>query len=90
MATLEKLIDRFGVDVHDYLPRELDVPVIVGLQVQGDVAVIPTRSSAKVGYPIPVEGVPVVRGEAGGASTCRGGELFSEYRSVVESARRGE
>ena len=66
MATLETLIDHFGVDVHDYLPRELDVPVIVGLQVQGDVAVIPTRSSAKVGNLIPTEGVLVVRGEAGG------------------------
>lgn len=68
MKTLATLIDETGVDVLDYLDREALVPVLTGLQCQGDVAVIPQRpgKSAHKTVPVPAVGVPVVRGESGG------------------------
>jgi len=65
MSQLADLIDRHGVDVHDYLPRDLDIPVLSGLQRQGDVIVIPDPKAAAQ-TPVPVAGTPVVRGESGG------------------------
>jgi hypothetical protein len=69
--TLADLITTHGVDVHDHLDRDELVPVHTGLQFQGDVAVIPASSEITAsgsGYPkpVPVLGVPVVRGENGG------------------------
>lgn len=66
MRTLGELIESTGVDVDDHLDREDIVPVRAGLQVQGDVAVIPTRRSAKPGIAVSRDGVAVVRGENGG------------------------
>ena len=64
--TLAEAITRMGVDVHDHLDRDDPVPVLAGLQIQGDVAIVPTRPSEKPGTLVPPEGVPVVRGENGG------------------------
>lgn len=66
MNTLASLIDRHGVDVLDHLDRDVTVPVLTGLQLQGDVAVLPTPNSTPDGIPVPAEGIPVVRGESGG------------------------
>lgn len=66
--SLAALIDETGVDVLDYLDRDALVPVLTGLQCQGDVAVVPHRPG-KYSYkavPVPTAGVPVVRGESGG------------------------
>ncbi len=66
MNTLAELINTTGVDVHDYLDRDALVPIGAGLQVQGDLAVIPTRPGKTSAKPIPAQGIPVIRGEAGG------------------------
>lgn len=67
MLTLEHLIATHGVDVDAHLDRADIVPVLVGLQRQGDVIVVPVVSRPSAGHaPIPREGVPVVRGENGG------------------------
>lgn len=67
MRTLATLIAEHGVDVHDHLDRDDIVPVHDVLQFQGDVAVIPTLEPAQVdAVQVPAEGIPVVRGEAGG------------------------
>lgn len=67
MHTLATLIAEHGVDVHDHLDRDDIVPVHGALQFQGDVAVIPLDEPARVGaVQVPAEGIPVVRGEAGG------------------------
>lgn len=67
MRTLATLIAEHGVDVHDHLDRDDIVPVHDALQLQGDVAVIPTLEPARVdAVQVPAEGIPVVRGEAGG------------------------
>jgi hypothetical protein len=64
--TLAEAIETHGVDVHEHLDRDAIIPILTGLQVQGDVAFIPTRPSAKPGVPVPAEGVVLVRGENGG------------------------
>lgn len=67
MNTLSELIERHGVDVHEHLDRELTVPVLEGLQRQGDVIVIPVDAHRKTPTTkVPAQGIPVVRGEAGG------------------------
>ncbi|AQZ68230.1 unnamed protein product [[Actinomadura] parvosata subsp. kistnae] len=63
MLTIEQAIATFGVTVDEHLDRQAEIPVLSGLQFQGDVAVVPvTASPART--PIPAEGVPVVRGQA--------------------------
>jgi hypothetical protein len=66
MRTLSTLIDRHGVDVHPHLDRDLTIPVLAGLQRQGDVIVIPTLVGPEARVAVPRKGVPVVRGEATG------------------------
>lgn len=63
---LADLHDRMIGDPCHGLDPTITIPVLAGLQVQGDLAIIPTRPGADPGQPIPAEGVPVVRGENGG------------------------
>lgn len=65
MTTLADAITRFDVEVHEHLDRDEIVPVLAGLQRQGDVIVVP-NSQAEASTPIPSAGHPVVRGENGG------------------------
>jgi len=68
-STLAQVIDRHGVDVLEHLDRQLSVPVIAGLQAQGDVIVVPQAIARRGGTartPVPSGGVAVVRGENGG------------------------
>jgi hypothetical protein len=51
------------------LAHELDVPVVAGLQHQGDVSVVPAamvRDYVPPRQPVPAAGIAVVRGEANG------------------------
>jgi len=65
IAVLSDLITAHGVDVLDHLDRDMQIPVLTGLQRQGDVIVIPDPKAVAT-TPVPVEGTPVVRGENGG------------------------
>lgn len=67
MLTIDQAIRTFGVDVDEHLDRQATIPVLDGLQFQGDVAIVP-RPGLLAGAlkPVPAAGVPVVRGEAGG------------------------
>lgn len=65
MATTTEMIAATGVDVvtaQDF--AEVEIPVLSGLQRQGDVLVKPGQDIAKT--PVPISGTPVVRGENGG------------------------
>jgi len=67
-TTLADVISLSGVDVLAHLDRQITVPVLTGLQLQGDLAVIP-RDQVPHGVEITrvgPGGVPVLRGEAGG------------------------
>ncbi len=69
-ATLGQLIDRHGVDVLDHLDREAGVPVLDGLQFQGDLAVIPAasrgRHAADNAAEVPAAGIAVIEAIGGG------------------------
>jgi hypothetical protein len=62
--TIEQAVARHGVDVLDHLDRTATIPVLAGLQMQGDLAIVPAAGVATT--PVPPAGVPVVRGENGG------------------------
>lgn len=67
MNTLSDVMAPHGVEIPAHLEAQAEVPLLAGLQRQGDVIVIPQRSGQIAGLqPIPAEGVAVVRGEAGG------------------------
>jgi hypothetical protein len=82
---LAELLDRTGLSVLDHLERQAAVPVIDGLQAQGDLIVIPfdllgTITLWGTGWrDVPPEGVELIRGVAGNnphtlvadAGTCR-------------------
>lgn len=65
MRTLEEVMAAH-CEIPAHLVADAEVPLRTGLQRQGDVIVVPTRAGKKQGDKIPPEGVPVVRGEAGG------------------------
>lgn len=63
MPTIGQAITTFGVTIDEHLDRQAEIPILAGLQFQGDVAVVPAdRDPART--PIPETGVPVVRGQA--------------------------
>ncbi|WP_410607586.1 hypothetical protein [Amycolatopsis sp. lyj-109] len=67
---LAELLDRTGLDVLDHLDRQVTVPVIDGLQAQGDLIVLPLglldpAPSRRDWWVLPEEGRELVRGEAG-------------------------
>ncbi|GAA4878294.1 hypothetical protein [Kitasatospora terrestris] len=71
--TLAQLTARTGLDVLDHLERELTVPVVDGLQAQGDLIVVPhhlvptvTDTSWTVWQDVPPDGVELLRGAGGG------------------------
>lgn len=68
--TLTQALARHDISVADELLANIEVPVLGGVQRQGDVLIVPRgklgaaeRASMR---PIPSTGVPVVRGEATG------------------------
>jgi hypothetical protein len=64
--TLTQAITRYGVDVLDHLDRDAAVPILAGVQFQGDVAVVPIDPVMTCLTAVPAEGIAVVRGESGG------------------------
>jgi len=65
MRTHTTLAETYGVEVPSHLEAEAEVPLLTGMQRQGDVIVVPIHTD-QVGDLVPAGGVPVVRGEAGG------------------------
>lgn len=66
--TIDEAIAQFGVQVDEHLDRQATIPVLGGLQFQGDVAIIPSAAAGvtyQASTPLPAGGYPVVRGENG-------------------------
>ena len=63
--TIDEAVTAFGVAVDDHHDLDALIPVLDGLQFQGDVAVVPAATAAAKS-PLPEGGVAVVRGEVGG------------------------
>lgn len=66
MHTYDSLMTAHAVEIPAHLEQQAEVPVVDGMQRQGDLLVIPSRPLAGTGKPVGRSGVPVVRGEAGG------------------------
>jgi hypothetical protein len=67
--TITQLQEKFGGADLDHLEAfgDVEVPVITGMQHQGDLFVVPMRMGKVEGLvDVPKEGVAVIRGEAGG------------------------
>jgi len=64
MATTTQLIEATGVPVCTEQDFDLEIPVLTGVQRQGDVLVRPAIVTAVTA--VPAAGTPVVRGENGG------------------------
>jgi hypothetical protein len=67
---LAELVDRTSVDALDHLERETTIPVVDGLQAQGDLIVIPLSmlsgdDHGNAGRWVPAEGVHLVEGGDG-------------------------
>jgi len=84
MNTLATLTERHGIDVHDHLDRQITIPILTGLQRQGDVLVIPNKNATAT-TPVPADGVPVVRGENGGNTHAivAEGPVFCDLRTAT-------
>jgi hypothetical protein len=65
-STLGELIGAHGVEVLEHLDRGMEVPVLGGLQLQGDLAVIPAALPGDAMVQVPREGVAVIEALAGG------------------------
>ncbi len=65
-TTYDDVLSAHGVTIPAHLEAQAAIPVLTCLQVQGDVAIIPTRPGIKKGTPVPAAGIAVVRGESGG------------------------
>jgi len=71
--TLADLTRRTGLDVHDHLELQIALPVLDGLQAQGDLIVIPLSILDDVTVPaaafwrtVPRAGIELLRGAGGG------------------------
>lgn len=69
MKTYTEVMTPAGVAIPAHLEAQAEIPVLSGLQAQGDVAVVPAaydRIRTVEPVTVPAEGIAVVRGEAGG------------------------
>jgi hypothetical protein len=84
---LSDLITRHDIDVLDHLDREASIPVLSGMQRQGDVLVIPAAmvTNLLAETPVPATGVPVVRGENGGNTHAlvADGPVFCDIKTAT-------
>jgi hypothetical protein len=77
---------EYGVALPEHIEAAAEIPVLTGMQRQGDVIVLPTRKGKVAGLePIPAEGIAVVRGEAGGNTHL----LIGSGRFAARASRAG-
>lgn len=78
MLTLTEILSRHDIDVADELLADLEVPVLSGLQRQGDVLIVPrgplSAAERDACVPVPSEGIAVIVGEATGNTHMLDGE----------------
>lgn len=66
--TFADALQKVGVSVPDHLISDAEVPVLTGVQAQGDLLIVPIESTKAKLTRLPVKGVQVVFGEATGNS----------------------
>lgn len=68
LMTFADALTKVGVSVPDHLIADAEVPVLMTVQGQGDLLIVPLKSTKAKLAPVPVAGVQVVFGEATGNS----------------------
>ncbi|UBU13634.1 hypothetical protein [Nonomuraea gerenzanensis] len=94
--TLAELTSRTGLTVLDHLEQSVTIPVLDGIQAQGDLIVIPlplpdVRDWDAGWQPVPPEGVELLRGVAGGnphtlvaePGTCRWSRHVRDWQGLA-------
>lgn len=66
MHTFAAIMTPAGVEIPAHLVAEAEIPVLSGVQRQGDLIIVPTRKGKDLGSVIPAAGVAVIRGESTG------------------------
>lgn len=66
--TYADALEKVGVTVPDHLVADAEVPILTGVQGQGDLLIVPITSTTAALKPLPDEGAQVVFGEATGNS----------------------
>lgn len=96
MATLDAVMTPHRVEIPAHLEAEAEIPLVpagepgCALVRQGDVMVVTGRPGKVAGLaPVPAEGIPVVRGEAGGNTHLLVTEGPSSWAPAPEGTRAG-
>lgn len=63
--TFEQALTKIGVTVPGHLEAQAEVPVLTGVQRQGDLLIVPCEGAQGLSR-VPMEGIQVVHGEATG------------------------
>lgn len=74
-TTYAAVLGAHDVEIPAHLLADAEVPVLTGMQRQGDIIVIPSAPGADAGTPVPAAGIAVVRGENGGNTHLLVGDL---------------
>lgn len=85
---LKTLMTQHSVSVPKHLEDQIEISVSKGLQRQGDIYVLPQRPGMAEGKAVPPQGIPVVRGEAGGNTHLLVGEGIS-WRALTQLPELG-
>lgn len=83
MPKLAELITTHQVEVDPHLDRELSIPIMTGVQRQGDVIILPRPDRKPATTPVPASGTPVVRGENGGNTHAIVGTAYCDTRTAT-------
>jgi hypothetical protein len=85
-AQLDELIATHGIEIEDHLDRQATIPVLSGMQRQGDVVVVPC-ATATAETPVPRAGVAVIRGVEGAHTHAlvASGDVRCDLASTVGS-----
>lgn len=68
VITNGEILSRHKIPAEGIEHLDLKVPILTGLQRQGDVLIVPVGSRKEQGEKVPVRGITIVRGETSGGN----------------------